>query len=95
MSFRNAAKMAQVQAARSEHVRYLQPWGKYSAVKVDCTCGQSHGLESYRSFESAMETGRFDSYVPRWFNNDDVSRVCRDYAEKGTGIETLRGLLAL
>lgn len=80
---------------RNEHIKYLQPWGKYSAVKVICTCGQSHGLESYRSFEAAMGTGRFNGYVKSWFNNQDVSRVCRAYAEKGTGIETLRGLIAL
>jgi hypothetical protein len=77
------------------HVKYLQPWGRYDAVKVDCTCGQSHGLESYRSFEVAMETGRFLGYVAAWVNNPNVSRVCREFAERGTGIESLRQALKL
>lgn len=77
------------------HTRYLAPWGSRDAVEVRCTCEQSHGVETYPSFEAAMRTGRFDAYVPLWVANDQVSRRCRDYAERGTGIEQLRGLLRL
>lgn len=78
-----------------EHIKYLQPWGRYDAVKVECTCGQSHGLESYRSFQMAMETGYFDGYVHHWVNNPLVSRASRAYAERGTYLEPLRKALRL
>lgn len=79
------------------HVRYLIENPKGRGVRVACTCspGSPHGAEGYRSFEQAMETGRFEYYVPLWVNNPDVTRLCRNYAEKGTGIESLRRLIKL
>lgn len=79
----------------TDHVKYLQPWGRGKAVEVKCTCGQSHGVQTYRSFEQAMETGRFDGYVRSWVANNQVTRICRNYAEKGTGVEGLRQTLSL
>lgn len=94
MSSHNRNLNARARALRPEHVRYLTANSRGNGVRVLCTCGTSHGAESYPSFEMAMETGRFDGFVKYWRNNDEVTRMCRDYAEKGTGIETLRGLLA-
>lgn len=86
-----------MQNQRPNHVRYLISNPKGRGVRMACTCasGSPHGASGYSSFEQAMASGEFDAYVSHWINNEDVTRMCRDYAEKGTGIETLRGLLAL
>lgn len=80
-----------------EHIRYFVPNAKGRGVRVACTCasGSPHGAEGWRSMEQAMASGRFDAYVPRWFNNPEVTRMCREYAEQGSGIESLRSALSL
>lgn len=77
------------------HVRYLLKNRRGNGVRLACTCGQSHGAHSWPSFKAAMDSGEFDRSKTLWVNNQDVSRLCRDYAERGTGYETLRALLKI
>lgn len=62
------------------HVLHLETWGRRDAVRLVCTCNQSHGARTWPTFESAMSGGEFDFYVPLWRDNPDVTRICRDYA---------------
>lgn len=81
---------------RQEHVKYLIAAGRFGAVRVACTCGVGgHAAQSWTDFQSAVRDETIRSHVKWWVNNPNVSRMCRDFAEQGTGIETLRGLLSL
>lgn len=80
---------------RNEHIKYVTKAGRFGAVRMVCTCGSSHGARTWTDLESAAKDPEIRGSVQYWFNNLNVSRICRDYAERGTGYETLRSLLKL
>lgn len=89
--------MARAIDSSETHVRYLVATAKSGGVRLACTCGVGgHAARSWRSFDSAVAELKADGFdFSLWINDPMVSRICRDYAEQGTGVETLRGLLSL
>ncbi len=76
--------------------RFLIPNRRGNGVRLTCTCGMSHGARSWNSFAMAIEELKARGFkFSAWFNNPSVHPMCRDYAEKGTGFESLRQVLSL
>ena len=78
---------------RPLHVKYVA--ARRNGFRMRCTCGLSHGARSWATFDSAVKDPELAPFVKLWINDPMVSRICREYAERGTGIESLRKSLAL
>lgn len=62
-----------------KHVKHLQPRGRTTAVKIVCTCGESHGLASFRNPDSALRSGLLPpASVGQWTRHMGVSDLSRE-----------------
>lgn len=65
------------------HVKYLEPIGMREAVRLVCTCGQSHGAISWPNADMALKSGTLDPWsVRQWASNPQVGGSCRILAKR-------------